>query len=224
MLRYTWMKEGMEVSSSKRKEQMTRIKFCVGDMLYSLYDWEHGFLRGNRESLEASMPFINLDARANHVVDTPNPRLHFALSRRVSSRSEFIPHLVAENVHSQLELAAERFCSSQENLRIQGNALHLSEIFLAYKSDFDEIHSSHDKSGSNANANTALPRIVRDCLPASCSRREELDDLIKEFGDRITVFPLKYDFNAGLKGSQHTRENSRGNPKSSRTKSLARMA
>jgi hypothetical protein len=128
---------GVQRSVKEVPEFFSKVKYAIGDRLFSPDDIEHGILRANaRPWFRPFKPFGPRDPRRKWVVNPVDPRIHFALV--CGSRScAPIDYYDAAKIYDQLEQAAESFVNSSEVLVIpeQGKLL-LSEIFRWYEDDF----------------------------------------------------------------------------------------
>jgi len=114
-----------------------RIGYEIGGMLFTPDDIEHGILRGNRR------PFYGLfrrlssdDPRLRHIIDPPDPRIHFTLVCGSSSCPP-INFYTPERIEQQLDIAAAGFINGPEvEVLPERNLLRLSPIFRWYRPDF----------------------------------------------------------------------------------------
>ena len=140
MVKYAQGKLGVvsETNAAQRSNFYTMIQFDVGGHCYSLHDWEHGILRGNRRAPHGlSVPFGKKDPRLSFAVTIPDPRIHFGLNCGARSCPP-VQMLSADNLEEELAIVAASFCEQDENVKIdtQKRQLHLSKIFAWYRSDF----------------------------------------------------------------------------------------
>lgn len=114
-----------------------RIGYTVGGMFFTPDDIEHGILRKNRPHPAFRLrPFSPFDARLQFMVETFDPRIHFALVCASSSCPpiEFYDPL---HIDKQLDIATKSFIN-RKGLEVdrEKNTVRLSEIFKWYERDF----------------------------------------------------------------------------------------
>ncbi len=114
-----------------------RIGYDVGGQVFSPDDIRHGILRGNhRQPYGLFQPFADSDPRCIHVIDPPDPRIHFALAGACRSCPAFSVY-DPQHLGEQLDLAASRFINSpQVEIVPRKNLLILSSVFKWYRADF----------------------------------------------------------------------------------------
>jgi hypothetical protein len=114
-----------------------RIEYEIGGYHFPLHEMEHGILRGNRRPPYGLMrPFREGDPRLQFFVQSPDPRIHFALVCGARSCPP-VGFYEAEQIDFQLELAAASFVNSaQVEILPEERTVRLSRIFQWYKSDF----------------------------------------------------------------------------------------
>jgi hypothetical protein len=125
--------------------------YNIGGHVYSLNDIENGVLRGNKPSAApwAKVPFTSSrdsqskgedDPRLGVVLDTCDPRIHFALNCGANSCPPIGVYDVdnPDNLDSQLQLASKGFLSSAANVQLDAatGIAKLTMLFKWYKSDF----------------------------------------------------------------------------------------
>ena len=115
----------------------TRVKYALGDLLYSPDDIEHGILRANsRPPMRALRRFGPFDRRRALSLKVVDPRVHFTLvcgSRSCAPIRFYTP----ENINDELEEAARNFVNSSEIIVIpEENKAVISMIFNWYEGDF----------------------------------------------------------------------------------------
>jgi Protein of unknown function, DUF547 len=142
MIRYAHIKVGVVPGDSVAARAIfsATVKFNIGGHIYTLNEWENGFLRGNAKSLKTNSPsFSRKDPRTQLVVQNPDPRLHFGLNRGCRSSSVSY-QFSAELLDEELAIAAANFCENNANVKldIARREIHLSEIFKWYRSDFTD--------------------------------------------------------------------------------------
>jgi hypothetical protein len=110
--------------------------YNVGGQRMSCDDIEHGVLRGNRgHPMLPGAQFTSTDPRLAWVVDPREVRVHFALN--CASRScPPIQVYTAEQLDSQLDLAARNFVNSDLEIDPDRGEINLSAIFKWFKGDF----------------------------------------------------------------------------------------
>ncbi|WP_242452746.1 glycoside hydrolase family 15 protein [Prosthecochloris ethylica] len=114
-----------------------RITYAIDGMHFSPDDIEHGILRRNRPHPALPLkPFRSDDPRRQLMVESFDPRIHFALVCASSSCPpiEFYDH---RQIDRQLDIAARSFIN-RNGLELQKERLQLrlSRIFLWYGDDF----------------------------------------------------------------------------------------
>jgi len=128
---------GIKNSVKEAPEFFRKIKYQIGDGLFSPDDIEHGILRGNvRPYFRMARPFGPGDPRRAWILKPVDPRIHFALV--CGSRScAPIDYYDSEKIDLQLDKAAKSFINSSEVLILpeEGKIL-ISEIFRWYEKDF----------------------------------------------------------------------------------------
>jgi Protein of unknown function, DUF547 len=140
MIQYAHIKAGVVPGNSAAASTtfFTTLKLNIGGHIYTLNEWENGFLRGNAKSLKSIVPpFSRKDPRCQFVVQNPDPRLHFGLNR--GSRSSSVSYqFSAELLEEELTIAAANFCENIGNVKldISRREIYLSEVFKWYRSDF----------------------------------------------------------------------------------------
>ncbi len=115
----------------------SRIGYEIGGEVFTPDDIRHGILRGNiRQPYGLFQPFADSDPRCIHVIDPPDPRIHFALSGACRSCPAFAVY-DPEHLLEQLDLAASRFINSpQVEIVPRKNLVFLSPLFKWYRADF----------------------------------------------------------------------------------------
>ncbi|MBI4466007.1 MAG: DUF547 domain-containing protein [Acidobacteria bacterium] len=133
-----------------------RARFVAGGKKYSLDDIEHGILRRG----------------------FADPRLHFALNCASTSCPKLAPQPYrAETLEAQLEQAARRFISREENVWMRGDVLFLSKIFAWYREDF--LKAAPGGAGGTA----GLVAYVLRYLPEETAERVRQEKPRVEFYD-----------------------------------------
>jgi hypothetical protein len=110
--------------------------YDIGGLRFSLEEIEHGVLRANAG--HPYMPWKQFrvsDPRLKYMLSETDPRIHFALN----CASESCPPISvysAENINSQLDLAASNFVSQNVRIGRDRKNIIISKIFQWYKNDF----------------------------------------------------------------------------------------
>lgn len=114
-----------------------RIGYEIGGMFFTPDAIEHGILRGNRRPfLKLFRPFSGSDPRLTHIIDPPDPRIHFTLVCGSSSCPP-INFYRPERIEQQLDIAAAGFINGPEvEILPERKLLRLSPIFRWYRPDF----------------------------------------------------------------------------------------
>lgn len=123
----------------------SRLKYQIGDHLFSADDIEHGILRGNaRPWFHVVHQWMPGDPRKAWMIQPVDPRIHFALV--CGSRScAPIDYYDAEAIYEQLEIASRSFVNSSEVIVLpEEEKVLLSEIFKWYAADFGGIQGVTD--------------------------------------------------------------------------------
>jgi len=169
---------GLEKSVKEFSGFFDRVTYKIGSFHFSLNEMEHGILRGNRRHPYGLLkPFRGKDPRLEFAILPPDPRIHFALVCGARSCPP-IGFYEADQIDSQLQLAAESFInSSQVRIFPQERAVFISRIFKWYKSDF---------GGSDS----ALIDLLLKFLDTG-----EQKTFLQEDRDRIRIRYQPYDWN-----------------------------
>ena len=190
MVKYAYIKVGAPTKSHARQVFFQKIRFQIGYHVFSLNEWEHGFLRGNKRIPHSlQVPFGTFDRRKAFVVQDPDPRIHFCLSCGGKAGGEDV--FSGSTLRDELQAAALSFFESAENLEIVDNELHINQVMLWYQSDFDD---------SNAKLPRSLATLVRDWMPSSCTNRSALIHQLTKYQEGIKVVPLPYDWSVRVQG------------------------
>jgi len=124
-------------SVKEAPEFFQKIKYQIGEFIFSPDDIEHGILRGNvRPWFRLRRPFRIGDPRRAMILTPVDPRIHFTLV--CGSRScAPIDYYEEEQIFKQLDMASRSFVNSSEVIVLpeEGKIL-ISEIFHWYMSDF----------------------------------------------------------------------------------------
>lgn len=114
-----------------------RIQYQIGDMYFSPDHIEHGILRANsRPPGSIFRPFRKKDRRLRHIIDPPDPRIHFGLVC-ASSSCPPIDFYTTENLDEELTIAGKSFLNAGGvKINWKNNVVSLSRIFDWYGRDF----------------------------------------------------------------------------------------
>lgn len=114
-----------------------RVRYQIGEHLFSPEDIEHGILRGNRRPPYAlSRRFARHDSRLAFSVKPLEPRIHFTLVC-ASSSCPFIDVYTPDNLEEELNIASETFINSGGAvLDPTHHSISLSRVFKWYAGDF----------------------------------------------------------------------------------------
>ncbi len=120
---------GVEASVREQRGFFDRYAYAIGKHVYTPNDIEHGILRG--------VAFDDDDARTQYSLETPEPRIHFALNC-ASAGCPPIAAYDAERIEEQLDLAARAFVNSPSSVTVDAESgiVYLSQIFGWYGEDF----------------------------------------------------------------------------------------
>lgn len=111
--------------------------YCIGGLLFSLDDMEHGILRGNRPSPSSKkVCFEPGDPRLRYIIDL-DPRIHFALVCGAKSCPPVRVYVTA-NLERGLKSAAGNFCRQEIVIDEVKKKVTLSKIFMWYADDFGD--------------------------------------------------------------------------------------
>jgi hypothetical protein len=164
-------------SVKEAPEFFKKIKYQIGDTLFSPDDIEHGILRGNvRPYFRLVRQFGPGDKRRPWILKPVDPRIHFALV--CGSRScAPIDYYDSEKINLQLDKAAQSFINSSEVLILpeEGKIL-ISEIFHWYEKDFGGRGGILD--------------FIADYLVDDTAK-----DFIRDEHERLRIEYLHYDWN-----------------------------
>jgi len=113
-----------------------RAAYSINGQRFSLTDMEHGVIRGNRGFPYFPGPhFAGSDSRRAAVIDTVDPRIHFALNC-ASNSCPPIGVYTPEGLNAQLDLATSNFLHSDLKLDKNQDKISISRIFNWYQVDF----------------------------------------------------------------------------------------
>lgn len=114
-----------------------RIGYTIGNTFYTPDDIEHGILRRNRPHPAFRLsPFSLFDSRLPLMVETFDPRIHFALVC-ASSSCPPIEFYDPVSIDNQLDIATKSFVNRGGlEVKRENNTVRLSEIFRWYAHDF----------------------------------------------------------------------------------------
>lgn len=134
---------GLQQSVREFRGFFDRMTYEIGGFRFSLNEMEHGILRGNRRHpYRLLRPFRKRDPRLEFSVSPLDPRIHFALVCGARSCPP-IGFYEAEQIDSQLQLAAESFINSpQVKILPQEGTILISMIFKWYGVDFGGNHEA----------------------------------------------------------------------------------
>jgi len=129
-----YVRLGVPKGSFNRLKFYKTTSYVIGGQMYSLDDIEHGILRCNQKApLAFSAPISNHDPRHEIVLQSLDPRIHFALVCGAKGCPP-IRTYAPENIDEQLDAAAAAFLES--GCVIEGRTIHLSKILSWYRGDF----------------------------------------------------------------------------------------
>jgi hypothetical protein len=115
----------------------SKIQYAIGGEHFSPDEMEHGILRANaRPPMHAFKTFGARDPRRKLVLDTVDPRIHFALVCGARSCAP-IRFYTSESIDQELHLATVGFINSSEVVVLpEENRMVLSMILKWYEKDF----------------------------------------------------------------------------------------
>jgi hypothetical protein len=130
---------GIKQSVKERRGFFDIVQYDIGGYLFSLNDIEHGILRGNaRIPYRLGRAFARDDSRKSFIVSPIDVRIHFTLVCGSQSCPP-IGFYAAEQIETQLDLAAQTFINSKEVRVIpEQKTLQISRIFKWYRPDFGD--------------------------------------------------------------------------------------
>ncbi len=154
-----------------------RIGYTIGSSFFTPDDIEHGILRKNRPHPAFRLrPFSPFDSRLPFMVETFDPRIHFALVC-ASSSCPPIEFYDPQHIDRQLDIAAKSFINrGGMEIDREKNAVRLSEIFKWYEHDFGE-------------SKTALLNYLARYTD------EETEHFLTSHPEKVKVEYLPYDWN-----------------------------
>jgi len=150
MTRYAYVKLGVPDSSMARNAFYSGVKVNVGGHVYSLEEFEHGIIRGNRKAPFAlSQPLSKTDPRIGFAVGKPDYRIHFAINR-CSRSSPPVFAYSSDNLDDELRWTALAFCDDDNHVSVDTDKdeVRLLKIFEWYESDFVSGTSGGGSNGS----------------------------------------------------------------------------
>lgn len=113
--------------------------YLVGGERFSLTDIEHGVLRANRGFPYFPGPhFSPNDPRKGAVINSLDPRIHFALNCASNSCPPIGVYSPGQ-INQQLDLAARNFINTESTVDLEKQEISASRIFLWYRADFGGI-------------------------------------------------------------------------------------
>ena len=125
----------------KRYKFFNSVTYVIGGYSYSLNDIENGILRANRKAIGSfKKPFAKSDARLEIALDSPEPKIHFALVCGAKSCPPIRTYSAAD-IHQQLQLATESFVEGDDVKVDKWKAeVKISKIFKWYREDFGDTN------------------------------------------------------------------------------------
>ncbi len=128
---------GIRDSVKEARNFFGRVRYQIGDFVFSPDDIEHGILRANSRPPHAVFrPFGKKDGRIHFIISPMDSRIHFALVC-ASSSCPPIGIYTAENIGRELTIAAETFLNAGGIvIDRQTMTVSLSKIFDWYRRDF----------------------------------------------------------------------------------------
>ncbi|UJR16365.1 hypothetical protein I4U23_003268 [Adineta vaga] len=115
--------------------------YKIGPHIYSLDDIEHGILRGNKPHSNCTQRhFTYNDPRTRYCMRRCDPRIHFALNCGARS-CPIISIYSSTNLEKALNMSTTSYCNAEIDIIPQNAEIHLSKIFLWYKTDFGRTES-----------------------------------------------------------------------------------
>ncbi len=133
---------GIRDSVKEVRNFFRRVRYRIGDMVFTPDEIEHGVLRNNRRPPNTLFRFFNeRDKRLGYVVDSIDPRIHFA-PVCASSACPPIEVYTDENLGKEFTIAGEAFLNGG-GIRIDRGMKHvaMSRIFKWYGGDFGNTQS-----------------------------------------------------------------------------------
>jgi len=119
-----------------------RIRYAVGDYVFSAADIEHGILRNNaRPPRWPFRQFRHGDSRTSLCIEDVDPRVHFALVCASRACAPIEAYDAAE-LDGQLDESARVFINSTSRLERKEGKLGVSKVFQWYKSDFQNVETN----------------------------------------------------------------------------------
>ena len=113
-----------------------RAAYQINGLRFSLTDIEHGVLRANRGFPYFPGPhFASNDPRRETVIQSFDPRIHFALNC-ASNSCPPIGVYTPDKIQDQLDLAARNFINSDLVINSNLETISISKIFHWYQDDF----------------------------------------------------------------------------------------
>jgi GH15 family glucan-1,4-alpha-glucosidase len=128
---------GVRDSVKEIRNFFSRVRYRIGNFLFSPNDIEHGILRGNRRPPHSLFRrFGKSDPRLSYTLYPVDPRIHFALVC-ASSSCPPIDVYTAGELNSELDIAGRTFLNAGGiRLDKEENRASLSRIFKWYDRDF----------------------------------------------------------------------------------------
>jgi hypothetical protein len=120
-----------------------RIGYAIGGMEFTADDIEHGVLRGNHRFPGSFFhPFDAEDPRAAHVIEQPDPRIHFALVC-ASSSCPPIEVYSADSLDEDLDVSARTFLNTTVQIDREEKRIRLPKVFQWYGDDFGDNETDY---------------------------------------------------------------------------------
>jgi len=116
-----------------------RVCYQIGDMQFTLFEIEHGILRGNARPPHGLLKtFHKGDRRIHYSIEPIDPRIHFALVCASSSCPPIDVYTV-ENLDNELDISGRTFLNAGGVIIDRDSGiLKISRIFKWYAKDFGE--------------------------------------------------------------------------------------
>eukprot|EP00189_Rhodosorus_marinus_P003682 CAMPEP_0113955836 /NCGR_PEP_ID=MMETSP0011_2-20120614/1649_1 /TAXON_ID=101924 /ORGANISM="Rhodosorus marinus" /LENGTH=284 /DNA_ID=CAMNT_0000965759 /DNA_START=258 /DNA_END=1112 /DNA_ORIENTATION=+ /assembly_acc=CAM_ASM_000156 len=164
----------------------SKTSYIIGGQPYSLNDIENNVLRGNKPQVLDPFRFMIFspsDPRFPSIIDTPDPRIHFALNCGAMSCPP-IRFYTAENLEFGLQASTESFIASDDNVRItpESGVVYLSRVFQWYKTDF-----------ASSGEDVDLLNWVQANASVDSGKAKELKTIL-DSGESVEIKWLEYDW------------------------------
>lgn len=138
MIIHAFLQVGIPDTMPQRGAFFTHVGYNIGGHIFSFNELEHGILRGNRRPpYSLSRPFSTKDPRYEMIIDTIDPRIHFALNCGAKSCPP-IETFTSQAIQEELQIASEAFHESNDNTFVNESKhkIKLSMIMHWYLHDF----------------------------------------------------------------------------------------